>query len=338
MTHRVAAIDCGTNSIRLLIADINSTADDFERTVGSTGGSAPPPSVLTDVAREMRIVRLGEGVDRTGRLSEAALDRTMTALREYADLIGAASPEAIRMVATSATRDAANSLEFTDRVVAVLGVAPEVISGDAEARLSFTGATRELAGTALAAQGACPPPYLVTDIGGGSTEFVVGGPEAAGTGGEIFGRSVDIGCVRLTERHLHADPPRPAEIADTTADIDAALDQAAASVPVAKASTLVGLAGSVTTVAAIALGLRRYDSARIHHSRVPAERVHEIALNLLGMTRAERAAIAVMHPGRVDVIGAGALILDRVMSRFGFAEVLVSEHDILDGIAWSLVP
>ena len=249
----------------------------IERTVGSTGGSASPPSPLTDVAREMRIVRLGEGVDRTGRLSEAALDRTMTALREYADLIGAAAPEAIRMVATSATRDAANSQEFTDRVVAVLGVAPEVISGDAEARLSFTGATRELAGTALAADDACPPPYLVTDIGGGSTEFVVGGPEAAGAGGEIFGRSVNIGCVRLTERHLHADPPRPAEIADTTADIDAALDQAAASVPVAKASTLVGLAGSVTTVAAIALGLRGYDSARIHHSRVSAERVHEIA-------------------------------------------------------------
>ena len=331
--HRVAAIDCGTNSIRLLIADINSKADGIERTVGSTDGSAP----LTDVAREMRIVRLGEGVDRTGRLSEAALDRTMTALREYAGLIGAAKPEAIRMVATSATRDAANSREFTDRVVEVLGVAPEVISGDAEARLSFTGATRELAGTALAADGACPPPYLVTDIGGGSTEFVLGGPEAAGAGGEVVGRSVNIGCVRLTERHLHADPPRPGEIADTIADIDAALDQAAASVPVANASTLVGLAGSVTTVAAIALGLRGYDAARTHHSRVPAGRVHEIAVDLLGMTRAERAAIPVMHPGRVDVIGAGALILDRIMTRFGFAEVLVSEHDILDGIAWSLV-
>ena len=332
--HRVAAIDCGTNSIRLLIADINSKADGIERTVGSTGGSVP----LTDVAREMRIVRLGEGVDRTGRLSEAALDRTMTALREYADLIDASAPKAIRMVATSATRDAANSQEFTDRVTEVLGVAPEVISGDAEARLSFTGATRELAGTALAADGACPPPYLVTDIGGGSTEFVLGGPEAAGAGGEVVGRSVNIGCVRLTERHLHADPPRPGEIADTTADIDAALDQAAASVPVANASTLVGLAGSVTTVAAIALGLDGYDPARTHHSRMPAARVHEIAVDLLGMTRAERAAIPVMHPGRVDIIGAGALILDRIMTRFGFAEVLVSEHDILDGIAWSLVP
>jgi exopolyphosphatase / guanosine-5'-triphosphate,3'-diphosphate pyrophosphatase len=340
---RVAAIDCGTNSIRLLIADINSTADGIERTVGSPGTSATTSSPLTDIVREMRIVRLGEGVDRTGRLSEAALDRTMTALGEYAGLIADAIPEAVRMVATSATRDAANSQEFTDRVVEVLGVAPEVISGDAEARLSFTGATRELAGTALAAEGACPPPYLVTDIGGGSTEFVLGGPEAARAGGQVSGRSVNIGCVRLTERHLHTDPPRPGEIADTTADIDAALDQAAASVPLAiggagAVSTLVGLAGSVTTVAAIALGLDHYDSARIHHSRVAAERVHQIAAELLAMTRAERAAIPVMHPGRVDVIGAGALILDRIMTRFGFAEVLVSEHDILDGIAWSLVP
>jgi exopolyphosphatase / guanosine-5'-triphosphate,3'-diphosphate pyrophosphatase len=335
--RRVAAIDCGTNSIRLLIADINSTADGIERTVGSPGTSATTSSPLTDVAREMRIVRLGEGVDRTGRLSEAALDRTMTALREYAGLIAKAQPEAVRMVATSATRDAANSQEFTDRVVEVLGVAPEVISGDAEARLSFTGTTRELAGTALAAEGACPPPYLVTDIGGGSTEFVLGGPEAAQPGGQVSGRSVNIGCVRLTERHLHTDPPRPDEIARTIADIDAALDQAAASIAVAKASTLVGLAGSVTTVAAIALGLDHYDSARIHHSRLSAERAHVIAAELLAMTRAERAAIAVMHPGRVDVIGAGALILDRIMTRFGFAGVLVSEHDILDGIAWSLV-
>ncbi len=345
MTHRVAAIDCGTNSIRLLIADIESHSDDLERSRGSSEfrPSSRPP--LTDVSREMRIVRLGEGVDRTGRLSEAALDRTMTALREYAALIaeaklfprmGGSRPpfplEAIRMVATSATRDAENSQEFTDRVVDVLGVAPEVISGGEEARLSFSGATRELAGTVLAAQGAGPP-YLVTDIGGGSTEFILGGPE--GVDGE---RSVDIGCVRLTERHLHGDPPRSQEVADTIADIDAALALAAAAVAVDKARTLVGLAGSVTTVGAIALGLDRYDSARIHHARVSAARVREIAAELLAMSRAERAAIAVMHPGRVDVIGAGALILDRIMTRFGFAEVLVSEHDILDGIAWSLVP
>jgi exopolyphosphatase/guanosine-5'-triphosphate,3'-diphosphate pyrophosphatase len=278
----------------------------------------------------MRIVRLGEGVDRTGRLSAAALDRTMTALREYADLIADAKPEAVRMVATSATRDAENSREFTDRVVEILGVAPEVISGDEEAMLSFTGATRELAGLPLAAE--CLPPYLVTDIGGGSTEFVLGGADAAG---QVRGRSVNIGCVRLTERHLHSDPPTAAQTAATVTDIDAALDQAAAAVPVAKARTLVGLAGSVTTVAGIALGLTEYDSARIHHSRVSAARVHEIAGDLLGMTRADRAAIPVMHPGRVDVIGAGALILDRIMIRFGFTEVLVSEHDILDGIAWS---
>ena len=281
----------------------------------------------------MRIVRLGEGVDRTGRLSAAALDRTMTALREYAGLIAETKPEAIRMVATSATRDAENAQEFTDRVIDVLGVAPEVISGDEEARLSFAGATRELIAAPLRADGGCPPPYLVTDIGGGSTEFILGGPE-----GVESERSVNIGCVRMTERHLHGDPPLDREVADTIADIDAALALAAAAVGVDKARTLVGLAGSVTTVGAIALGLDHYDSARIHHSRVTAARVREIAAELLAMTRGERAAIPVMHPGRVDVIGAGALILDRIMTRFGFAEVLVSEHDILDGIAWSLVP
>jgi exopolyphosphatase/guanosine-5'-triphosphate,3'-diphosphate pyrophosphatase len=303
----VAAVDCGTNSIRLLIADI-----DTERTAA------------TDIAREMRIVRLGEGVDRTGRLSPAALDRTMGALREYADLIARASPAAVRMVATSATRDAENAQEFVDRVKKVLGVAPEVVTGDEEARLSFIGATRELTET--------PAPYLVTDIGGGSTEFVLGGPE-----GVSGGRSVDIGCVRMTERHLHGDPPSEAEIAAATADIDSALDVVAASIPAERAGTLVGLAGSVTTVGGIALGLPRYDSVLIHHSRIPAARVHEIATELLGQTRAQRAAIGVMHPGRVDVIGAGALVLDRIMIRFGCAEVLVSEHDILDGIAWSLV-
>jgi exopolyphosphatase/guanosine-5'-triphosphate,3'-diphosphate pyrophosphatase len=356
-TKRVAAIDCGTNSIRLLIADLTTESVPAERPAGSRGsghGNQRPP--LADVTRQMRIVRLGEGVDRTGRLSEAALDRTMTALKEYADLIAAAKPEAVRMVATSATRDAENSGEFAGRVAEILGVAPEVITGDDEALLSFTGATRELAGTPLAA--ACPPPYLVTDIGGGSTEFVLGGADAGQVPdgqlprgqvpdgqvpdgqlprGQLQGRSVNIGCVRLTERHLHGDPPTQAQARAAVTDIDAALDQVAAAVPTARARTLVGLAGSVTTVAAIALGLAEYDSARIHHARIPAARVHEIAAELLGMTRADRAAIPVMHPGRVDVIGAGALILDRIMTRFGFAEVLVSEHDILDGIAWSEV-
>jgi exopolyphosphatase/guanosine-5'-triphosphate,3'-diphosphate pyrophosphatase len=331
VTTRVAAIDCGTNSIRLLIADLNTKSNQSERILGSSDPSRPSP--LADVTRQMRIVRLGEGVDRTGRLAEAALDRTMSALREYAGLIADAKPDAVRMVATSATRDAANSQEFTDRVLGILGVAPEVITGDEEAGLSFTGATRELAGTPLAAQGSCPPPYLVTDIGGGSTEFVLGG-----TDGVAGARSVNIGCVRLTERHLHGDPPSAGQIEATVKDIDTALGQAAAALPAEKARTLVGLAGSVTTVAAIALGLEEYDSDRIHHSRISAARVHEIADRLLAMTRAERAAIPVMHPGRVDVIGAGALILDHIMTRFGFAEVLVSEHDILDGIAWSLVP
>jgi len=316
VTRRVAAIDCGTNSIRLLIADV-----DADR------------AVLADVARQMKIVRLGEGVDRTGRLSDAALNRTIGALCEFADLIARLSPAAVRMVATSATRDADNAQEFVDRVKEVLGVAPEVVTGDEEAFLSFSGATRELAGTALARAGECPPPYLVTDIGGGSTEFVLGGP-----GGVSGARSVDIGCVRMTERHLHTDPPSVTEVAAATADIDAALEIVAGSVPVHQARTLVGLAGSVTTVAGIALGLAHYDAALIHHSRMPGAQVHAVTTALLGQTRAQRAAIPIMHPGRVDVIGAGALVLDRVMARFGFSEVLVSEHDILDGIAWSLVP
>jgi exopolyphosphatase / guanosine-5'-triphosphate,3'-diphosphate pyrophosphatase len=316
LTRRVAAIDCGTNSIRLLVADVDARR-----------------AVLTDVAREMKIVRLGEGVDRTGRLSDAALDRTMGALREYADLIEALSPAGVRMVATSATRDAANSQEFVDRVKEALGVAPEVVSGDEEAALSFSGATRELAGTTLGGPGGCPPPYLVTDIGGGSTEFVLGGPE--GVGGA---RSVDIGCVRMTERHLHTDPPTRAEVSAAIADIDSALELVAASIHADQARTLVGLAGSVTTVAGIALGLDRYDADRIHHARIPAAQVRAVTSRLLGQTHAERAAIGVMHPGRIDVIGAGALVLDRIITRFGFAEVLVSEHDILDGIVWSLVP
>jgi exopolyphosphatase / guanosine-5'-triphosphate,3'-diphosphate pyrophosphatase len=316
VTRRVAAIDCGTNSVRLLIADV-----DAER------------AILTDVEREMKIVRLGEGVDRTGRLSEAALSRTISALGEYADLIARLSPAEVRMVATSATRDSENAQEFVDRVKEVLGVAPEVLTGDEEAFLSFSGATRELAGTALATDGDCPPPYLVADIGGGSTEFVLGGP-----GGVSGARSVDIGCVRMTERHLHTDPPTAEEVAAATADIDAALAVVAGSVPVHQARTLIGLAGSVTTVAGIALDLAHYDAVRIHHSQIPAAQVHAVTTTLLGQSRVRRAAIPIMHPGRVDVIGAGALVLDRAIAQFGFGAVLVSEHDILDGIAWSLVP
>ena len=307
MTRRVAAVDCGTNSIRLLIADVD-----------------PDRATLTDVDRRMEIVRLGQGVDTTGRLAPDALDRTLTALSGYAALVRDQGAEAVRMVATSATRDAANADEFVRRVTEVLGTGPEVLSGDGEARLSFLGATAELGPQV-------PSPYLVVDIGGGSTEFVLGAD------GEVTSAlSVDIGCVRMTERHLRADPPSGAQIAAATADIDAAITSAAAVVDTTQARTLVGLAGSVTTVAGIALDLPGYDPARLHHARISAAQVHEVTTRLLAQTRAERARIPVMHPGRIDVIGAGALILDRLMIQLGLAEVLVSEHDILDGIAWSI--
>ena len=333
---RVAAIDCGTNSLRLLVADVD-----------------PVAGRLTDVDRRMEIVRLGQGVDATGRLAPAALDRTLRALAGYAGIIADRSATAVRMVATSATRDAANSADFVRGVTAVLGVAPEVLTGDEEARLSFTGATAEFAAAAAAAaagtgggvagagvrvagggpMGGPRPPYLVVDIGGGSTEFVLGGDPA---GGPVSALSVDIGCVRLTERYLHSDPPAAAEIAAAVNDVGAALDRVAGALPVRAARTLVGLAGSVTTVAALALGLPHYDAAQIHHARISARQVAEQARGLLRQTREQRASLPVMHPGRVDVIGGGAMILDEVMRRFGFAEVLVSEHDILDGIAWSL--
>jgi exopolyphosphatase/guanosine-5'-triphosphate,3'-diphosphate pyrophosphatase len=250
----------------------------------------------------------------------------MAVLRAYADVIARSGTQAVRMVATSATRDADNAAEFVRQVKEVLGVAPEVLTGDEEAVLSFTGATAELAA------GPDPGPFLVADIGGGSTEFVLG--EAGRPPSHAV--SVNIGCVRMTERHLHGDPPADDEVAAAVADIDAALEVVAAAVPVRQARTLVGLAGSVTTVAAIAMGLPAYDAARIHHTRVTAADVHTVARGLLARTRAERAAIPVMHPGRADVIGGGALVLDRLMRRLGFAEVLVSEHDILDGMAWSL--
>lgn len=305
---RVAALDCGTNSLRLLISDVDGEQ-------------------FTDVVREMEIVRLGEGVDDTGRFAPAALDRTFAALERYADDIKTYGAERVRMVATSATRDAANRDEFVAGVRARLGIEPEVVSGDEEAALSFTGATAELRGT-----GRFPAPYAVCDIGGGSTEFVVGDDS-----GVLAARSVDVGCVRMTERHLRDDPPAPAQIEAATADIDAAIALAAATVPLGDARTLVGLAGSVTTVAALVLGLPAYDPARIHHARLSAGDVAKTATALLAMPWAERAALAPMHPGRVDVIGAGALVLDRIMRVGGFADVVVSEHDILDGIARSLV-
>jgi exopolyphosphatase/guanosine-5'-triphosphate,3'-diphosphate pyrophosphatase len=324
VTRRVAAVDCGTNSLRLLVADI-----DLGR------------AELTDVDRRMEIVRLGQGVDRTGRLAPEALARTAAVLRQYAAIIADSGALAVRMVATSATRDADNAAEFTGRVKEELGIVPEVLTGTQEAMLSFTGATAELASEDVEG------PFLVADIGGGSTEFVLApGDDPLQTPPDLGGASsppkppwaisVNIGCVRMTERHLHDDPPTGQQIAAATADIDAALATVAGAVPVGQAKTLIGLAGSVTTVAGIAMGLPAYDAAVIHHARVSAADVHAVTTALLAQTRAARATIGVMHPGRVDVIGAGALVLDRIMSRFGFAEVLVSEHDILDGIAWSL--
>jgi len=311
---RVAAIDCGTNSIRLLVADLDPIA-----------GS------VVDVVRRMEIVRLGEGVDRTGRLAPAALERTFAALASYAATIERLEVERVRMVATSATRDATNRETFMTGVERVLGVTPEVVSGTAEATLSFVGATRELRRSGRQ-QMSGRPPYLVVDIGGGSTEAVLGTDEV------VASRSVDVGCVRLTERHLLGDPPTPAQVAAAEADIDAALDLVAADVPLASARTLVGVAGTVTTVAAMALGLPAYDPDAIHGARVTTDQVAAVTTDLLLMTHAEREAIPVMHPGRVDVIAAGALVLRAVLVRVGLGTIVASEHDILDGIAWSLVP
>ncbi|MET8856386.1 Ppx/GppA phosphatase family protein [Streptomyces sp. NPDC004579] len=310
---RVAAVDCGTNSIRLLVADAD-----------------PRTGELTDLDRRMTIVRLGQGVDRTGRLAPEALERTFAACHAYARTIKEHGAERLRFVATSASRDAENRDEFVRGVLDILGVEPEVVTGDQEAEFSFTGATRELAGRDDLAT-----PYLVVDIGGGSTEFVVGADRVRAA------RSVDIGCVRMTERHLVrdgavTDPPTAEQVAAMRADIEAALDLAEETVPLREARTLVGLAGSVTTIAAIALDLAEYDSERIHHSRVSLARVREITEWLLRSTHAERAAVPSMHPGRVDVIGAGALVLLSIMERTGAEEVVVSEHDILDGIAFKV--
>lgn len=299
---RVAAIDCGTNSIRLLIADVREAG-------------------LTDVTRVMTVVRLGEGVDVTGRLSPAAMERTWVAVADYAARIRASGAMATRMVATSASRDAENAADFVEGVVDRLGVAPEVISGDEEAELSYRGAVSVLE---------VPGEVAVVDIGGGSTEFVIGdrGVRAA--------TSVNIGCVRMTERHLVSDPPTSAQVAAAVADIDAAIIAARDATRFDSAGRIIGLAGSVTTVAALAMGLPAYDAARIHGSRISAADVHRVTEQMLAATRAQRAAEPVMHPGRVDVIAGGALVLDRILALGGFDEVIVSEHDILDGIALGL--
>lgn len=279
----------------------------------------------------MQIVRLGHGVDRTGVIAPEAMARTLAAAREYADTCSELGVEAVRFVATSASRDARNAGEFIDgvrRAFAAYGTAPEVISGAEEAGLSFAGATGDLRAAAIAG------PYLVVDIGGGSTEFV------RGTSVVQASRSVDIGCVRMTERSLRDDPPTPAQIDEAVADIDDAVTVAQREVDFGSVATLVGLAGSVTTVTAYALRLVTYQPDRIHHAELTVADAIEACHELVGMSRAQRATIGSMHPGRVDVIGAGALIWSRVIERVasvtGITHVITSEHDILDGIALSV--
>lgn len=307
---RVAAIDCGTNSIRLLIADVDAE-------VGT----------LTDVVRTMTVVRLGQGVDRTGQFAPEALERTLAATDEYARACREHGVGTVRFVATSATRDASNRGVFIDGVRERLGVTPEVISGQEEAELSFAGAVSAVGDTG---------PLLVVDIGGGSTEVVLGErfPSAA--------HSMDVGCVRLTERHLAGDPPNVDQRRAAVADVRAALDHAAVVVPLGQARAVVGVAGSVTTVTAHALGLDRYDPVRIDGSRLPLAQVLDSCEALLDATRGERAAMPFMHPGRVDVIGSGALVWREVLLRVQaeaaakggrIDTVITSEHDILDGIA-----
>lgn len=311
---RVAGIDCGTNSIRLLVADVDLEA-----------------GTLTDLDRRMEVVRLGQGVDRTGRIAPEALERTLDASRRYAQRCEELGVEHVRFVATSASRDAENRQDFVDGVVGALGVAPEVISGHEEAELSFRGATGVLAGKH-------PGPFLVVDLGGGSTELVLG------TTSVVAAHSMDVGCVRMTERHLAGDPHTPEQIAAAGADIEAALDAAARDVPLGRTATLVGLAGTVTTVTAHALDLDAYDPHVIDGSVLPVDRVLRSCRELLTMSRAKRERLPFMHPGRVDVIGAGALVWSSVVTRVrtevarsggNLRTVVTSEHDILDGITWS---
>jgi exopolyphosphatase/guanosine-5'-triphosphate,3'-diphosphate pyrophosphatase len=300
---RLAGIDCGTNSVRLLVADV---AD----------------GILTDVHRETRIVRLGQDVDRTGRLAPEALARTRAALADYAATIRRHGADRLRLVATSATRDAANSADFLTMARAELDVEPEVITGAEEAELTFTGAASVLRDEIGA--------LLVADIGGGSTELVLG------DAGGLRAHSMDVGSVRLTERHLRDDPPTAAQVEAAEADVRAAIAEARRDVPLGAAATFVGVAGTITTVAALALGLAEYDRSKVHGARIAAAQVDQVTDWLLAATRAERAARTVIEPGRVDVIGGGALLLRAVLHEIGADAVVASEHDILDGIVLSL--
>ena len=300
---RVAAIDCGTNSIRLLIADIS-------------GGN------FKEVVREMEIVRLGQGVDVNKAFHPDAIARTLSAVEQYAQQITNNNVEKIRFCATSASRDATNRDLFIDGVRDILGVEVEVISGEEEAALSFAGATKELKQS--------DAPFLVVDIGGGSTEFVIGSTTVE------FAKSVNIGCVRMSERHFTQQPPTSAQLHAAISDIDQAIALAARDVPITTAKTLVAVAGTATTIAAAALDLESYDRYAIHLARISAEKVFQVAAKLQTLSREEIAKLGYMHPGRVDVITAGALVLSRVMAATGASQFVASESDILDGIAWKL--
>jgi len=300
---RVAAIDCGTNSIRLLIADIDGNN-------------------FREIVRDMEIVRLGQGVDETGQFHPDAIARTLAAVDKFAAEIAKRGVEKIRFCATSATRDATNRHLFVNGVRDRLGIELEVISGDEEAALSFAGAIKDLDPS--------NGPFLVVDIGGGSTEFVFG------TSTVEAARSVNIGCVRMTERHFASDPATPEQIEAARSDIQAAIAQAAAVVPITQAKTLVAVAGTATTVAAAALDLPEYDRYAIHLSRISAQQTHDAATMFATSTREQRLALGYMHPGRVDVIAAGSLVLSEIMKATGASEFVASESDILDGMAFSL--
>ena len=300
---RVAAIDCGTNSIRLLIADI-------------TDGK------FHEVLRTMEVVRLGQGVDQTKTFHPDAIARTLAVVEKFANQITVKGAEKIRFCATSATRDATNRDLFIDGVRNILGVEVDVISGAQEAALSFLGATKSLMQSEA--------PFLVVDIGGGSTEFVIGSTEV------LAAKSVNIGCVRMSERHLNQQPPSAVQVQAAIADIDRAIAEAARDVAITTAKTLIAVAGTATTVAAAALELTAYDRYAIHLSRISAEKVHQVAAKFQSLSRDEIANLGYMHPGRVDVITAGALVLSRVMAATGAVEFVASETDILDGIAWQL--
>ena len=301
----VAAIDCGTNSLKLLIADAQQV-----------------------LVRTSRVVRLGQGVDETGRLAEEALGRAFAAIDEYADIIDAHGIPTgrIRFCATSATRDSDNAADFVAGVRARLGVTPEVLTGEEEAALVFAGATAQL-------DPAPPSPVLVVDIGGGSTELVIG--DAAGPHPAI---PMDIGGVRLHERHLHTDPPTAAEVAACVGDIDAALDDAyaRAGVDIAAAATVIGTSGTIKTIAAGLLHLASFDRDAIDGSQLSVAATHVYVDDLVSMSVAQRRALPYMHPGRADVAGAGGLIWSRILARASATGYLVSEADILYGIADSI--